>query len=132
MKLRPGRQQKPHKTQVKVYEVFQMRRKLQRLHTETVNNHIEVSADLQKSQMFKVSQIEDSRGGDSDCYEWGTEAHGEGRDFARSSAMHRLRTSRPDCESLKDCSNDHMKLGRERKNEDHSSSAESQRVGKTR
>jgi hypothetical protein len=46
---------------VKIYEVFHMKRKLQRLHTETVNNHIEVSADSQKSQMFKVSQIEDSR-----------------------------------------------------------------------
>ena len=117
---------------MKIYELFQMKRKLQRLHTETVNNHIEVSADSQKSQMFKVSQTEDSQGGDSNCYEWGTEAHGEGRDFARSSTMHQLRTSRPVCESSKDCCEEQRKLSREPKNEEHSGSAESQGVGKTR
>ena len=70
--------------------------------------------------------------GNCDRHEWGTEVHGEGRDFARSSTMHQSRTSRPNCESSKERSNQPQEAPQETEERRTSSSAEAQRVGKTR
>ncbi len=130
MKLRPGRQLKPHKTQVKVCEVFQMTRKLQRLHTEAVNNNTEVSADLQKSRMFKVSQIEDSR------WETAIVTNGERKLTAKEETLQEAQQctnqglAGPIAKARRTAAIGHTKLRRKRRNEEHQARQKLKELGR--